>query len=122
MSASLTRKTLKIPVNRTRGGLLLVPSVPTPFAVISLVQSLLGVDAMASIVVRGLDESVKARLAAQAKKRGRSMEAEVREILTRAATQPNIGLALLRAGQSVGGVEELPVPERSDRARAVEFS
>ena len=122
MSASLTRKTLKIPVNRTRGGLLLVPSVPTLFAVISLVQSLLGVDAMASIVVRGLDESVKARLAARAKKRGRSMEAEVREILTRAATQPNIGLALLCAGQSVGGVEELPVPERSDRARAVEFS
>ena len=77
---------------------------------------------MASIVVRGLDESVKARLAAQAKERGRSMEAEVREILTRAATQPNIGLALLRAGQSVGGVEELPVTERSDRARAVEFS
>ena len=77
---------------------------------------------MASIVVRGLDESVKARLATQAKKRGRSMEAEVREILTRAATQPNIGLALLRAGQSVCGVEELPVTERSDRARAVEFS
>ncbi|UAL30702.1 toxin-antitoxin system [Nocardioides rotundus] len=77
---------------------------------------------MSSIVVRGLDESVKARLAAQAKEHGRSMEAEVRDILTKAATRPNIGLALLQAGQAAGGVEELPVPERSDAARAVDFS
>ena len=77
---------------------------------------------MSSIVVRGLDESVKARLAAQAREHGRSMEAEVRDILTRAATRPNIGLALLRAGQLAGGVEALPIPERSDRARVVDFS
>lgn len=77
---------------------------------------------MSSIVVRGLDESVKARLADQAKQHGRSMEAEVREILTRAATRPNIGLALLHAAQSVGGIDELPVPERTDIARAVDFS
>lgn len=50
------------------------------------------------------------------------MEAEVRDILTRAATRPNIGLALLRAGQLAGGVEDLPIPERSDRARVVDFS
>ena len=36
---------------------------------------------MSSIVVRGLDESVKARIAAQAKQHGRSMEAEARAIL-----------------------------------------
>lgn len=77
---------------------------------------------VSSIVVRGLDESVKARLAAQAKEHGRSMEAEVRDILTKAATRPNIGLALLQAGQAAGGVDELPVPERSDTARAVDFS
>lgn len=77
---------------------------------------------MSSIVVRGLDESVKARIAAQAKQHGRSMEAEVREILTKAATRPNIGLALLQAGQSVGGVDELAVPERADVARAADFS
>ncbi|WP_040163242.1 FitA-like ribbon-helix-helix domain-containing protein [Nigerium massiliense] len=77
---------------------------------------------MSSLVVRGLDESVKARLAAQAKEHGRSMEAEVRAILTKAATRPNIGLALLHAGQSVGGIEDLPIPERSDRARATDFS
>lgn len=77
---------------------------------------------MSSIVVRGLDESVKTRLAAQAKEHGRSMEAEVREILTRAATRPNIGLALLQASRAAGGVDELPVPERVDVARAVDFS
>lgn len=77
---------------------------------------------MASIVVRGLDESVKARIAMQAKQHGRSMEAEVREILTRAATRPNIGLALLDAGRAVGGIDELPVPERGDFARAADFS
>ncbi|MCX2966507.1 toxin-antitoxin system [Gordonia sp. Z-3] len=76
----------------------------------------------ASIVVRGLDESDKARIAAQAKEHGRSMEAEVREILTNAATRPNIGLALLQAGRSVGGVDELVVYERADFARAVDFS
>lgn len=75
---------------------------------------------MSSIVVRGLDESVKARIAAQAKEHGRSMEAEVRDILTKAATRPNIGLALLQAGQAAGGVDELPIPERSDTARAVD--
>ncbi|MDO5698970.1 MAG: toxin-antitoxin system [Dermatophilus congolensis] len=77
---------------------------------------------MASIVVRDLDESVKARLAAQAKQHGRSMEAEVREILTRAATRPNIGLALLEAARAAGGVDELPIPERGDTARVVDFS
>ncbi|SJN08091.1 hypothetical protein FM113_00835 [Leucobacter sp. 7(1)] len=76
---------------------------------------------MSSILVRGLDDGVKAQLVAQAKRHGRSMEAEVRDILTRAARQPNIGLALLRAGQSVGGIEVLPVPLRTDRPRAMEF-
>ena len=76
---------------------------------------------MASIVVRGLDESVKKRLAAQAKEHGRSMEAEVRHILTQAANRPHIGLALMQAAREVGGVEGLPVPGRTDQARAVDF-
>lgn len=76
---------------------------------------------MASIVVRGLDDSVKNQLAAQAKGHGRSMEAEVRDILTRATRRPNIGMALMAAAQSVGGVDELPVPRREDVARAVDF-
>lgn len=76
---------------------------------------------MSSIIVRGLDDSVKDQLVAQAKRHGRSMEAEVRDILTKAARRPNIGIALMRAAQGVGGVDELPVPERSDIARAVDF-
>ena len=76
---------------------------------------------MSSIVVRGLDESVKLRLAAQAKEHGRSMEAEVRDILTRAASRPHIGLAFLEAARTVGGFEELQIPESTDEARSVHF-
>jgi plasmid stability protein len=76
---------------------------------------------MSSIVVRGLDDSVKQRLAEQAKEHGRSMEAEVREILTQASTRQHIGLALLEAARATGGVEELRIPERADEARRVEF-
>jgi len=76
---------------------------------------------MSSIIVRGLDEAVKRQLATQAKEHGRSMEAEVREILTKAARRPHIGMALLSVAQDVRGVEDLPVPARDDVARAVEF-
>lgn len=76
---------------------------------------------MASIVVRGLDESVKQRLAAQAKEHGRSMEAEVREILTRAAARPHIGMALLAVATDMGGIEEFAAPPREDIARVVDF-
>lgn len=76
---------------------------------------------MASIIVRGLDEWVKEHLAAQAKQHGRSMEAEARDILTRAARRPHIGLALMQAAQQVGGIDDLVVPQRNDTARAVDF-
>jgi len=76
---------------------------------------------LASIVVRGLDVSVKKQLTKQAKEHGRSMEAEVRDILTRAANRPRIGLALLRAAREAGGIDDLPVPARTDVARAVDF-
>lgn len=77
---------------------------------------------MASIIVRGLGDEVKARLAAQAKERGTSMEAEARRILTEATDQPHIGLALLAAAERVGGIEDLPVPVRDDEARTADFS
>lgn len=76
---------------------------------------------MASIIVRGLEEAVKRQLAAQAREHGRSMEAEVRDILTRAARRPNIGLALMRAAQEAGGVEDLAIPDREEPARAADF-
>lgn len=76
---------------------------------------------MASILVRGLDDAVKDQLARQAKRRGHSMEAEAREILTGAVQLPNIGVALMHAVQEVGGVDDLIVPRRMDAARAVGF-
>lgn len=74
---------------------------------------------MATIVVRGLDKAVKQRLQQQAKTHGRSIEAEIRDILTRAVNPPNIALDLLAAAQSVGGIDELPIPERTDHAEAI---
>lgn len=76
---------------------------------------------MASIIVRGLDDHVKEQIAAQAKANGRSMEAEVRAILTKAALRPHIGVALLNVARDVDGVDELPIPTRDDVARAADF-
>lgn len=76
---------------------------------------------MSSIIVRGLDDSVKQQLATQAKEHGRSMEAEVREILTKAAMRPHIGMALLAAAQDVGVIDDLSIPTRDDVARAADF-
>lgn len=76
---------------------------------------------MSSIIFRGLDEGVKQQLSMQAKEHGRSMEAEVRDILTKAARRPHIGMALLSVAREVGGVDELPVPARDDVARATAF-
>ncbi len=77
---------------------------------------------MASLVVRGLDDDVKERLAARAAAHGRSMEAEVRAILDQAVRRPNIALALREAARRAGWVEDLEVPARDDEARAVDFS
>ena len=76
---------------------------------------------MSSIIVRGLDDRVKQQLASQAKEHGRSMEAEVRDILTKAARRPHIGMALLSAARGLGGIDELPIPARDDVARAVDL-
>lgn len=76
---------------------------------------------MSSIIVRGLDESVKEQLANQAKQHGRSMEAEARDILAKGVNPPHIGLALMHAAQQIGGIDDLAVPKRTDTARAVEF-
>ncbi|MCZ0857171.1 Arc family DNA-binding protein, partial [Actinomyces israelii] len=74
-----------------------------------------------SIVIRGLDESVKKQLASQARENNRSMEAEARAILTSAVRKPHIGLALMRAVRESGGVEDLPVPTRTDTARTMDL-
>ena len=42
---------------------------------------------------------------------------EARDILTKSVNRPNIGLALMQAVQEVGGVDDLPIPERDEVAR-----
>jgi len=77
---------------------------------------------MATITVRGLDESVKQAIAEQARVHGRSMEAEVRHILTESIERQrrNIGAAFLDTFQDLGGVE-IEVPSRSQRRRVPDF-
>ena len=67
---------------------------------------------MASIIVRGLDDHVKQQLASQAKENGRSMEAEVRDILTKAARRPHIGMALLGVAREVLSLIHISEPTR----------
>ena len=49
---------------------------------------------MAALLVRNLDEDVKTRLIARAKRNGRSLEAEARKVLIEAAhaDEPTVGL------------------------------
>lgn len=74
---------------------------------------------MASLTVRNLDETVKKRLKLRAAERGRSLEQEVREILSREVEKPKIepvglGEAIRRRFAPLGGVE-LQLPARRGR-------
>ncbi|MDN5796049.1 MAG: Arc family DNA-binding protein [Intrasporangium sp.] len=79
---------------------------------------------MAAISVRDLDEAVRDRLRIRAAQHGRSMEAEIRAILTEAvspSTDPR-GLAqmlLARFGE-LGGVD-LELPSRTEAPRAADL-
>ena len=74
---------------------------------------------MASITIRNLDESIKARLGVRAAHHKRSMEDEARQILTAALTaeqcaeqcaEPNLAVAIQRRFRMFGGIElQLPV-------------
>jgi len=72
---------------------------------------------MASITIRRLDETVKARLRIRAAQHGRSMEEEARQVLSAAlAEEPrrplNLAEAIRRRFAPLGGVElELPPRE-----------
>lgn len=73
---------------------------------------------MAAVTIRNLDQRVKERIRARAARHRRSMEAEMRAILTNAVTEPQVerGLfgALLDRFAGLGGVE-LEIPARSVR-------
>jgi antitoxin FitA len=77
---------------------------------------------VATLMIRDLDDDVKARLRMQAAEHGRSMEAEARTILAAALTgrRPPRGLASYIHGQFAGGVE-VDIEPRHDPARAAEL-
>lgn len=80
---------------------------------------------MASITVRNLEDSVKARLRMRAAERGRSMEEEVRVILrdaVRSRTEPeNLAQAIRARFAPLGGVE-LQLPPRDPIREPPDFT
>jgi len=76
---------------------------------------------MATLTIRDLDEGIRAGLRVRAARHGRSMEAEVREILRDVLARPAVGDQLgSRVRQrfaTLGGVE-LELPTRADDPRA----
>jgi plasmid stability protein len=79
---------------------------------------------MSGVSVRKLDQAVKERLRVRAARHGRSMEAEIRTILTEAVSDPGDSPDLVRAladrfGE-LGGVD-LELPRHAARGRAREF-
>ncbi len=80
---------------------------------------------VAAVSVRDLDESVRERLRVRAAQHGRSMEAEIRAILTDAVTRPadsgGLAQALLARFGDLGGVG-LELPSRTEDPRAADLS
>jgi plasmid stability protein len=80
---------------------------------------------MAAISVRDLDDEVAARLRVRAARHGRSMEAEVRAILTDAVVEtdherPNLAQAIRHRFASIGGAD-LDIPPRTEMPRAADL-
>ncbi len=80
---------------------------------------------MAAVSIRNLDDGVRSRLRILAAAHGRSVEAEIRAILTQAVSEPAESSSLLTAladrFSAIGGVE-LELPMRSRPARPADFS
>ena len=79
---------------------------------------------MAAVSIRDLDDSVREKLRMRAAWHGRSMEAEMRAILTAAVTDeqsgPGLFTALIGRFSQLGGVD-LDPPTRTNRPLAAEF-
>ena len=80
---------------------------------------------MAAVSVRDLDDNVREQLRLRAARHGRSMEAEIRAILTEAVAgdnrDPSLAHALLARFGELGGVE-LEMPRRHELPRAADFT
>jgi plasmid stability protein len=79
---------------------------------------------MASLTIRNLDNNLKAQLRQRAARHGRSMEAEVRNILMQTLIAPvgelNLAAAIHRRFESLD-VESLPIPPRQAVRNPPEF-
>lgn len=79
---------------------------------------------MAAVRIRDLDEGVRERLRVRAAQHGRSMEAEIRAILTAAVTPagtaPGLGQALVEVFGGLGGVQ-LELPARHEAPRGADL-
>ena len=75
---------------------------------------------MATLTIRNLDEELRANLRVRAARHGRSMEAEVREILRDAMTRPaaadQLGTRIWQRFATIGAAE-FELPPRVDRPR-----
>lgn len=76
---------------------------------------------MTAMTIRGLDATVKQRLAAQAKRNGRSMEAEARHLINEGTMPRNLGLSLYEDSRDFGGAD-LNIPPREDPARVTDLT
>lgn len=80
---------------------------------------------MATLTIRDFDDELKTALRVRAAEHGRSMEAEVREILRNTLTRPSPshGGMGTRIRQRFSGGEnaEIELPARSERPRAAEI-
>jgi len=79
---------------------------------------------MATLTIRDLDEALKAELRVRAARNGRSMEAEVRQILRAVLSRTDEGVGMAsRIRRRFADVAEapLPVPERTERPRKPEI-
>ena len=79
---------------------------------------------MAAISIRNLDDDIKNRLRVRAARHGRSMESEIRLILTRAVNEPDrpegLVTTLVDRFAAIGGVE-LDLPSRSTQPRSADL-
>jgi antitoxin FitA len=79
---------------------------------------------VATLTIRDLEDEIRTRLRVRAAQHGRSMEAEVREILRDALAKPSSNVALgSRIRQrfaGIGGVD-VAVPTRTDSPRAADL-
>lgn len=79
---------------------------------------------MATLTIRDIDDDIRDRLRVRAARNGRSMEAEVREILREAVVRPQpasqLGSRVRARFSAVGGVE-LSLPKRDAAQRMVEI-